>query len=59
MKFYTLGSKQAFVKLRQVFIEALILYHFDPESHIWININTLDYTINEVLSQLTLEKWDR
>ena len=53
--FLTLGTKLAFIKLRQVFFKAPILYHFDPECHIRIETNVSDYAIGVVLSQLTLD----
>ena len=46
-------AKEAFNHLRQVFTEALILRHFDPECHIRIEIDTSGYAIGRVLSQLT------
>ena len=52
-KFLTLDARTAFNYLRLAFTEALILWHFDPECHIWIEINALGYAINRVLSQLT------
>ena len=32
--FLTFGARMAFIKLRQGFVKALILYHFDPERYI-------------------------
>ena len=54
--FLTPGAKKAFNQLRQVFIKAPILWHFDPECHIRIETNTLSYTISGVLSQLTFDQ---
>ena len=34
LDFLTLGARLAFTKLRQAFVKALILHHFDPECHI-------------------------
>ena len=51
--FLTPNAKKAFNHLRQAFIKALILRHFDSKSHIWIETNTLDYNIGKVLSQLS------
>ena len=34
LDFFTPGAKLAFTKLRQVFIKALILHHFDVKYHI-------------------------
>ena len=51
--FLTVDARQAFTQLRQAFIEALILIHFNSECHIWIETNTSGYAIGGVLSQLT------
>ena len=48
-------AKLAFIKLRQVFFKAPILYHLDLERHIWIETDVSSYTIGGVLSQLTLD----
>ena len=48
--YLTPNARQAFIKLRQVFIKALILRHFHLECYIRIEINTLGYTIGGVLS---------
>ena len=32
--FFTLGARLAFIKLRQMFVKALILHHFDPKHYI-------------------------
>ena len=45
----------AFTKLRQVFIKALIFYHFNPECDIRIEMDASSYAIGGVLSQLTLD----
>ena len=34
LDFLTLKARLAFTKLRQVFVKALILYHFNPNRHI-------------------------
>ena len=52
--FLTPNAKKAFNHLQLAFIEALILQHFDPESHIWIRTDISGYTIGGVLSQLNL-----
>ena len=52
-KFLTPDARTAFNRLRLAFTEALILWHFDPECHIWIETDALGYAINGVLSQLT------
>ena len=53
--FLTLDAKKAFNHLRLAFIEALILQHFDLESHIQIKTNALGYAIGGVLSLLNLD----
>ena len=56
--FLTLGAKLAFTELRQAFLKAPILHHFDPERHIRIETDASGYAIGGVLSQLTLEgRW--
>ena len=51
--FLTPGAKLAFTELRQSFLKAPILHHFDPECHIRIETDASNYTIVGVLSQLT------
>ena len=53
--FLTLEAKLAFLRLRQGFTEAFILYHFDPEYYIRIETNASDYSIGSIVSQLTPE----
>ena len=48
-------ARVAFTQLRQAFIEAPILQHFDPEYHIWIETNASGYAINGILSQLNFD----
>ena len=50
--FLTTNTRKAFTKLRQAFVEALILNHFDPEHHIRIEMDALGYAISGILSQL-------
>ena len=51
--YLTPAAKKAFDQLRQAFIEAPILQHFDPEQYIWVKTDVLGHAIGEVLSQLT------
>ena len=51
--FLTPGAKLAFAELRQAFVKAPILHHFDPERHIRIETDASGYAIGGVLSQLT------
>ena len=53
--FLTPGAKLAFTELRQAFLKAPILHHFNPERHIWIETDVSGYAISGILSQLTLE----
>ena len=53
LDFLTSGAKLAFTKLRQAFIKAPILQHFDLERHIRVETDALGYAIGRVLSQLT------
>ncbi len=43
--------KQAFNQLRDVFMRASILRHFDSEQHIHIEINMFNYAVASILSQ--------
>ena len=51
--FLTLGAREAFNQLKQVFTKAPTLWHFDLECHIRIEIDASGYAIGGVLSQLT------
>ena len=53
--FLTSGARKAFTELRQTFIKASILHHFNPEHHIRVDIDASGYAISGVLSQLTLD----
>ena len=53
--FFTSKARLTFTKLRQVFVKALILYHFDPECHIRIIMDVLGFTIGKVFSQTILD----
>ena len=55
-EFLILEVKKTFIYLQKVFTKELILEYFDPESHLWIETNTLRYTISRVLSQMTLNQ---
>ena len=48
--FLTPGAKLAFAELRQAFVKAPILHHFDPERHIRIETDVSGYAIGGVLS---------
>ena len=57
--FLTPKARLAFTKLRQTFVKAPILYHFDPKCHIQIKTDLFEYTIGKILSQLTLNYLDQ
>ena len=60
LNFLTPRAKLAFTKLRQAFLKAPILHHFNPECHIQIETDVSGYSINRVLSQLIsddLSQW--
>ena len=57
--FLTPGAKLAFTELRQAFLKAPILHHFDPERHIRIEMDVSGYAIGGVLSQLTSDDLGR
>ena len=50
---FTPRAKLAFTELRQAFFIALILYHFNPERYIRIEMDASGYTIGGVFNQLT------
>ena len=47
--------KKTFNHLQHAFTKALIFQHFDPERHIWVEIDTSGHAISRVPSQLTLD----
>ena len=53
--FLTFRARLAFAKLRQTFVKAPILHHFDPKYHIWVEIDVSGNAISGVPSQLTLD----
>ena len=55
LDFLTPGAKLAFTELRQAFLQAPILHHFDPECHIRIETDVSGYAIGGVFIQLTSE----
>ena len=54
MSYLTPNARRVFIQLRQAFTKAPILWHYDLEYYIRIEINVSGYVINRVLSQLTL-----
>ena len=53
MGFFTPETRLAFTQLRQAFVKAPILHHFNPESHIRIETDASGYAIGGMLSQLS------
>ena len=53
--FLTFNARQVFSQLKQVFIKASILRHFDTKHHIRIDSDASGYAISGVLSQMTSE----
>ena len=51
--FFTPKARLAFTQLRQAFVEAPILHHFDLKSYIRIEIDISGYVIGGILSQLS------
>ena len=51
--FLIFGARKAFTELRQTFIKAPILHHFDPKHHIWVETDASGYAIGGVFSQLS------
>lgn len=50
ISYQTIEANIAIIHLRQIFIKALIVQHFDLECHIRIKINVSGYAITRVLS---------
>ena len=50
--FFIPKARLAFTQLRQAFVEAPIVYHFDLKSYIWIETDASGYAIGGVLRQL-------
>ena len=55
LDFFIPRVKLTFSKLRQAFLKALILYHFNPERNIRIETDVSGHAIGGVLGQLTLD----
>ena len=53
--FFTFETRKAFTKLRQAFIKAPILNHFNLEYHIRIEMDIFDNRISEIFSLLNLD----
>ncbi len=57
--FLTANARRAFTELRQVFVKAPILNHFNSERHIRIETDASGYAIGGILSQLTSDHLGR
>ena len=53
--FFIFRARLVFTKIRQVFVKAPILYHFDPKHYIWVETDVSGYAIGVILSQLILD----
>ena len=51
--FFTSKARLVFIKLRQTFVKALILYYFDSKHYIRVKMDILGYGIGRILSFLT------
>ena len=56
--FFTFKAKKNFIKLKQVFVKALIFNYFDFDHNISIEIDTSSYIISGIFSQLTSNNLD-
>ena len=50
--FFTPKAKKTFIHLQKTFTKAPIFCHFDSESHIRIEIDTLGFAISKIFSQI-------
>ncbi len=57
--FFISKAKKAFTELRQAFVKAPILNHFDPGRNIRIETDASSYAIGGILSQLTSDDLGR
>lgn len=48
--FFNPKAKLIFTCLMKAFTEVLILHHFDPKPHIWIETDVSSLAISEILS---------
>ncbi len=55
--FFTPEAKKAFIHLQKAFTEALILRHFNPKRHIWIQTDVSEYAIGGILSHMTSDQF--
>ena len=55
LDFFNPRARLAFIKLRQIFVRALIFHHLDLERHILVETDVLGYAVDGILDQLILE----
>ena len=48
--FWTPGTRKIFNRLQLAFVKALIVHHFDPGCHIWIENDALGFDISNILN---------
>ena len=59
LDFLIFRAKLVFIKLKQAFLKASILYHFNLECQIRIEMDASGYAIVRVFSQLTSDDLDQ
>ena len=55
ISFFIFETEFIFIQLKKAFTKTLILYYFNSEHHIQIEINILDYAIGRIQNQLTFK----
>lgn len=55
IRFFSIGARFVFAKLRQAFSITPILHHFEVEYYIRIKTNASSYTISGIFAQLALD----
>lgn len=53
------GTRQVFSKLKQMFLEVLILNYFDLKPYIYVETNVFGYVICGIFSQLNFDNLDQ
>ena len=59
MEFFTSEAKKAFIYLQKAFTKIFILDYFDPERHIYMETNALEYVMSGILSRITSNQLDQ
>ena len=55
LDFFIFRAKLVFTKLRQAFVKAPIIHHFNLKHHIQIKIDESGYIINRILNEQVLD----